>query len=350
MKRVGHLYEKFMTEENFILAEKLIGKNKPDNEMAQKIKNNAELYGKALHQEVQIHGIVFAKNREIDIVDSYRGKVRHLKIPCLKDQAIQQAWLNIATPILIKRNYYFNCACIPRAGQIRSVKALQKWLRNPKNKYGAVTDIRKFYDSIPHSLVIKNLRRIIKDERFIKVAQKILDNMSETGVGIAIGHPSSHWFANVALMHLDHECKRLFPRVKFTRYADDIAFVSANKRQLCNCIRYLREELAKEGMSVKMWQYFLVEDRGLRFLSYRFFHRYTMLVKKLMVRIARKMKQASLHMNIKTARSVMSYYGILKHCNSYHFRQLRVYPFIDFKRTRRLISIHDKMQFCRETA
>lgn len=340
-KRIGNLYPKFATEANFILAERLVGRNKPDNRMARHISNNAESFGKDLFKE-WCEGYVFSESRVVEIVDSYKGKHRTLQIPCLKDQGIQQAWLNIAAPYIEKRNYYYNCGSIPKAGQTRAVYALKQWLKNPKNKYGAITDIRKFYETCPHWLVIKGLKRMFKDKRFIAVAKKILASMSDTGIGLAIGHPTSHWFANVALMYIDHEMKRLFPSVKFTRYMDDVAFVSANKRTLKKCIEWFKATIKDAGMRLKKWQVFSVSKRGIHFLSYRFFERHTVLVKRLMIRMARRFIRASNNMNVHVARGIVSYIGILKHCNSYNFRKHFLYPNINPKNCRRIISNYDK--------
>ena len=341
-KRIGHLYERFATEENFIRAEYLIGKNKPDNKMARHIMHNKERYGKQLFERYISGEFQFHESRQTTIRDSYKGKERHLKIPCLEDQAIQQAWLNIAIPYIEKRNYYYNCGSIPNAGQTRACEYIKRCLRNPKMKYACVTDIRKFYDTCPHELVIKGLERIFKDKRFVGVAKDILHNMSGNGIGLAIGYPTSHWFANVALLFFDLELKSRFPKVKMTRFMDDVAMMCTNKRLLKRCVQWYREKIVSAKLRLKKWCSFRVSDRGISFLSYRFFHRKTVMVKPLMFRLSRRFKRTSAKMNVHAARAVLSYLGILKHCDSFNFRQKYLYPFINPKRCRRLISNYDK--------
>lgn len=336
--RIGHLWEKMIEEENCIAAELTMARNKKKNKIARKIKAEPERYGKELCNKIENYQ--FHKYREVDIKDSYKGKTRHLKIPCLEDQAAMQAWLLIATPYMERRNYYYNCGSIPKAGQIRCVKALKKWLKS-KPKWGGTTDIRKFYDTCPHEAVMRGLRRMFKDEKFLAFAAKILASMSDNGIGLAIGYPVSHWFANIALMELDHEQRRKFPDVKFTRYMDDIAFVSTNKRHLKNAIKNLAKRLLEMGMELKKnWQVFRIKDRGITFLSYRFFHGFTILAKRLMYRIARKMKRAANNHSLHMAQGVVSYIGILKHCDSYNFMVQRVYPYVKPKFFRGIIS-HD---------
>lgn len=340
-KRIGHLWEQVEARSNCIAAEKEMAKNKPDNKMAKHIGANAEKYGSALCDKLSSGTFVFHESRETFIKDSYKGKTRRLQIPCLEDQAAMQAWLRVASPYIERRNYFYNCGSIPKAGQSRAVEAVKCWLRGKKPpKWAAVTDIRKFYETCPHWVVIKGLRRIFKDERFIQFAAQMLAAMSDTGVGLAIGFPVSHWFANVALMEIDHELKRLFPDVKFTRYMDDITMVCRVKRHLKKFMKHLGKRLKDFGMELKRRtvQIYPVASRGITFLSYRFFHGYTILAKGLMYRIARKMKRASKHLSIHMAQGVLSYIGILKHCNSHNFKIEHVYPYIKPKKCRRMIS------------
>lgn len=172
--------EKMLTKDNFIEAERLLGKNKRDNRKAQYIAENAERYGVRLLEKIQTGKFAWHKPRETVIVDSYKGKTRNLKIPCLEDQAAQLAWLNIAAPYIERRNYFYNCGSIPGAGQTRSVKALQKWMKNPRMKYGAITDIKKFYETCPHGVVRKGLERLFKDKAFIDFAMGFVASMSDT--------------------------------------------------------------------------------------------------------------------------------------------------------------------------
>lgn len=341
-KRIGFLYGAFVSERNCIRAERLMAKNKTDNKMAVHIGMNAERYGKALSQMLKTGAWVPSPNREITIKDSYKGKTRDLKIPCLLDQSVQYAWLNIACPYIEKRNYYYNCGSIPGAGQTRAVKGLKKWLGKKKNppKYGAVTDIRHFYDTCPHRTIMRGLRKIFKDERFLHVAEIILWSMSRTGIGLAIGHPSSHWFANVALMEMDHELREKFPDVHFTRYMDDIAFCSRNKRHIRKAVLWVIEKVRSLGMEIKgTWQIFQIRLRGITFLSYRFFHGFTLLTKPLMYRISRAVRKASVNLTVHAAQVVTNYVcGIMKWCNSYNFRKEYVYPHISIKKCREVIS------------
>ena len=338
MKRVGFLYEQMQTVENCIFAERRMAANKPDNRMACHIGRNAEHYGGLLSKKLSTGTYQFHESRASIIHDSYKGKTRELLIPCLEDQAAEQAWMNIAVPYIMRRNYFYNCGSIPEAGQTRATEAIRRWLRKTNYKYGDTTDIRKFYEHLPNWVILAGLRRIFKDERFIGFAAMMLESMSPTGVGLAIGHPVSHWFANVALLQLDHEIKRRFPDVKYVRYMDDMAFLCNNKRHLNRAIEFVSNYLNMRGMELKIVRRWSLRKCPMQFLSYRFSFRKTVLVKRLMYRIARRLKRAKDHLSLHAAACAISYDGILKHCDSHNFKVKHVYPYVNLKYCRRLIS------------
>ena len=342
-KRIGHLWEKQISIENCIAAELEMTRHKKNNSMADRIKNNSEKYGAALSKLLSDGDYQFHPTRNIIISDSYKGKKRQLQIPTLEDQAAQQTWLIIAIPHLIRRGYYYSCSSIPKAGTRRANHAIIKFLsgKNPP-AWGGTTDIVQFYATVPHWVVSRGLRKIFKDERFIRFACLCMTAMSPSGVGLAIGWPISPWLANIALTEIDYLLKQYFPEVKTVRYADDIAFLGRSFRQVRRAISFLSDELLHRSMKLKQtWSIHQNNKAGVSFLSYRFFPGYTILNKKLMYRISRKMRRCKTNLSIHNARSVISYMGIIKGFNSYNFRVKHVYPYVNPDKCRRMISCED---------
>jgi len=67
---------------------------------------------------------------------------------------------------------YDTCACIKGKGLHFGVHRMKMFLRRyPQYKVFVKTDIRKFYQSVPHDIVVKALRRKFKDERFIRLIE-----------------------------------------------------------------------------------------------------------------------------------------------------------------------------------
>ena len=346
-KRIGYLYERVISEENCIAAESEMTRHKNQNRSALRIKENPEKHGKLLSELLSSGRWEPTPYTEHRIYDGYRRKERTIKVPCLLDQAVHHAVMRVTVPYIERRNYFYNCGSIPGAGQTRAVKALQGWLGVKKPpKYAQQLDIRKFYDTCPHSAVMTALRRIFKDEKFLAMHAKILASMSSDGIGLAIGYYPSQWYANLVLQLVDNGLNREFgPKIKFVRYMDNFGMISNRKRALHKAREFAEKLLQMIGLQIKRdWQVIHISIAGFKYLSYRFFHGYTLLIKKLMYRMARKIKHAAHNLTPKSAASVMSYNGILRYCNSYNFRKKYLYPVISIKKCKEVISRESRIR------
>ena len=337
-KRIGYLYEQVISVQNCIEAEKDMTKHKSRNRKALAIRSEAERYGKELSELLSQGKWEPAPYKEHIIYDGYRHKERRIKVPTLLDQAVHHAVMRVTAPYILNRNYFYNCGSIPGAGQRRAVNAMKSWLGGKKKyKYGETLDIRKFYDTCPHATVMKALRRVFKDEKFLKLHEKILASMSENGVGLAIGYYPSQWYANLVLTEIDNKIKECYPDIKLARYMDDFALIGNNKRKLRYARDLVIQMLTALGMKLKQnWQVFRIKDAGFPFLSYRFFYGFTLLKKCLMYRISKRMRNAGRNINAHVAAGVVSYMGILKHCNSFNYRKIEFTRTYQSRNARRL--------------
>jgi len=234
-------------------------------------------------------------------------------------------------PIIERGMYRHTCGSIPGRGTIDGVNVVQKWLRDDRKhtKYCLKLDIQKFYDSIDHSVLMRQFERVIKDERILQLIGKIVDT---TQIGVPIGNYTSQWFANFHLQQLDHLIvEKMGNRscggaAHFVRYVDDMVIFSSNKRKLHKINKKIHEYLYSVLHLVvkKNWQVFKVESRGVDFLGYVFFHKYTKVRARnflAFTRHARKIRKLiDSHQTVPfvMAAGFISRYGLLKHCNSFN--------------------------------
>lgn len=348
-KKIGFLYEQVVSEANCVCAVEEMTKGKSNNRRAVHIRENADEYGKALSKEISTETWVPKPYKEHVIRDGIRKKERRIKVPCLHDQAVHHAVMRVTVPHIMKRNYFYNCGSIPDAGQTRASRAMQRWMKQKKIiKYCQQLDIYHFYEECPHWAVMNALGRIFKDKKFLALHQKILDSM---GDGLAIGFYPSQWYANVVLLWVDMEIKqRILPDCKYVRYMDDMCILHNNKRKLHRARDEIVKILNQIGLKLKYnHQVFRIKGRGVQFLSYRFYYGYTVMKKSLMYRISRKMKRVGKSPTLHNAMSAVSYMGILKHCNSFNFRRLHVYPYVSIKKCKGVIS-HESRNLNHATA
>jgi len=175
-----------------------------------------------------------------------------------------------------------------------------------KTRYCLKLDINKYYPSVDHDILKAVIRKRIKDQDFLNLLDEIIDSAP----GIPIGNYVSQWFGNLYLAHFDHYCKQVLKCRYYFRYCDDVVILHSEKTFLHGALvainHYLNEHL---NLTVKSnYQVFPVDVRGVDFLGYRFFHDYTLVRKRIVKEMKRKLNNPT---------SLASYWGWLKHANTY---------------------------------
>lgn len=140
--------------------------------------------------------------------------------------------------------------------------------------------------------------------------------------------------ANFYLQSLDNFIKQDLRIQHMMRYADDVVILSQNKR-------YLRKVFSsiEDGWNVKH-RY----GRPLGFMGYKFYP-WSVTIRKITLRSTRR---AALRFNknrtIKHAKSLMSYYGRLKHTDTKKYYNSYLKPIITFTALRRFLSSKTKVK------
>ena len=186
---------------------------------------------------------------EIDKPDG-KGK-RLLGIPTVMDRMIQQAVLQVLTPIFdptfSERNYGF------RPGR-SAHDALAQVSADMADGYRWVVDIdlEKFFDRVNHDVLMVRVARRVKDKRVLRLIGRYLRaGVMEGGVvsprseGTPQGGPLSPLLSNILLDELDKELEARGHR--FARYADDcnvyVRSEAAGERVLASLERFLGKRL-----------------------------------------------------------------------------------------------------------
>jgi group II intron reverse transcriptase/maturase len=163
-----------------------------------------------------------------------KGKTRKLGIPTLTDRVIQQATLQILSPIYEKQFSESSYGFRPNRGCHEALKRCQEYA-NQGYWYVIDMDLEKFFDKVNQSMLIEILSRTIKDNRVISLIHKFLNaGIMDRGifikseVGVPQGGPISPLLANIMLNELDQNLDKWGYR--YVRYADDIMIFTKSKR------------------------------------------------------------------------------------------------------------------------
>jgi hypothetical protein len=264
------------------------------------------------------------------------NKIRLLsKLPYFPDRICHWAIIQVIEPILIKKMIANTYSAIPDRGIHRCLHDVQAAMQNDVKgcQYCLMLDVRKYYQSINHDILKQTYRRIFKDKDLIWLLDEIIDS-TPGDTGVPIGNYISQYSGNIYLTEFDHWIKEVKKVKHYYRYMDDVRIFAETKEELHRLFLEIKEFYAtKLKLTIKdNWQIFPTYKRGIDFVGYRSFLEYTLLrkstcisFKNKMVKINRKRLEGK-PLNHSEWCSINSYYGWLKHCDSFRLCQKYLEP------------------------
>lgn len=345
MKRIGYLYDKIIDKNNIRKAIINSSKGKRKRKAVFKVYNNIDYYTEKIYTILNEKTYIPSDYKTSLIYDSGNKKFREISKPrYYPDQIIHYCLIQVLEPILMKKFYLYSCGSIPGRGTSFGHKHLRKWLDNDqkKTKYCLKMDIKKFYPSINKEIMKNKFNKIIKDKDTLLLINNIVDSDC---IGIPLGNYTSGWFSNFFLTDLDKYIKEKLCAKYYIRYVDDLVILDSNKKQLRKMLLEIKRFLKKEDLELKKnYQIFKIESRDIDFLGLRFFREKTILRKRNMFKVSRKAIKVSKSKKVsyKDACGVISYYGWIKHSNSYNFYINRIKPYARIKDMKKVISNYSK--------
>lgn len=204
------------------------------------------------------------------------GKKRGLGIPTVTDRVIQQAIVQVLTPLFeplfCESSYGFR----PRRNAHQAVRKVVEYA-NEGYRYTIDLDLEKYFDTVNHSRLIQILSQTIKDGRVISLIHKYLNagvmvqhKFEETTKGVPQGGPLSPLLSNIYLNEFDKEMERRGNR--FVRYADDSVLLFKSQRSAQRVketvTRYLEEKLYVKVNQEKTSVAYITE---IKFLGFGFY-------------------------------------------------------------------------------
>lgn len=328
-KRIGYLYEK-LCDRKLIRAAIITGsRGKRKRRDVIRVLKDVDGYAEKMYVIVAERRFMPTPPKPKRIIDPSSGKARIISIvPFFPDGIMHQMLVTVMKEVLMRGMYPFSCASIPSRGGKYASDYVKRALRHPrKTKYCLKLDIKKYYPSISISRLMDDLRRKIKDERFLAVVESVISQSADGG--LAIGYYSNQWLANFYLESLDHYITSLPGVEYYVRYMDDMVLLGPNKRKLHRARKEI-EKFAWNCLRLRIkenWQVFPVDARGIDFVGYRFYHTHVILRRRNFLKFTRQCRRIrKTNANEKPVRfceaaGFISRFGELKHCDSCIIRQ-----------------------------
>ena len=184
-------------------------------------------------------------------IDKPDGGQRLLGIPNVIDRLIQQAIVQVLTPLFDPTFSESSHGFRPKRSAHGAAKQVQRTIRRGY-RYAVDMDLSKFFDRVGHDVLMARVSRRVDDKmllrligRYLRAGVMVEGVLQPTEVGTPQGGPASPLLANILLDDLDKELERR--GLPFVRYADDFAIFAKSKRSaeriMASVTRFLIDEL-----------------------------------------------------------------------------------------------------------
>ncbi|MFC0275052.1 group II intron reverse transcriptase/maturase [Metabacillus herbersteinensis] len=153
------------------------------------------------------------------------GGFRNLGIPTVTDRVLQQAIVQVLTPIFEPQFSHYSYGFRPNKSAHQAIEQARKYIEDGYN-FVVDIDLEKFFDRVQHDKLMSLVAKSISDKPTLKLIRRYLQSgIMENGVvtvnreGTPQGGPLSPLLSNIILNELDNELEKRGHR--FVRYADD---------------------------------------------------------------------------------------------------------------------------------
>lgn len=247
-------------------------------------------------------------------------KLRPIHKAAVKDRVVFQAVFRILYPLFDRKFIYDSYSCRFNKGTHLGVKRLRIFLnKGSKNNSQPIfilkCDIRKFFYSIDHKILLDLICREIDNTQVLNLIKIIINSFNIVpGRGLPLGNVTSQLFANIYLNELDQFVKHVLREKYYIRYCDDFVIVNSDRQHL-ECLVLLLNNFLQERLKLILHPE-KIEVRkltqGIDFLGYVTLSHHRVLRVKTKRRIFKRINK----------NNAQSYFGMLAHCKGVGLRRL----------------------------
>ena len=273
------LLEKVLSKDNLNNAYKQVYKNKGASGVDGVTVEELFSYIKE-HKEEILYKIRNRKYKPQPVRRVYipkeNGKLRKLGIPSVIDRVIQQAIVQVLTPIYEEQFSNSSYGFRPgRCCEQAVIKALE--LFNDGYDWIIDIDLQSFFDEVNQDKLIGIIRRTIKDGNLVSLIMKFLQSgvmekgvIQETKKGTPQGGNLSPLLSNIMLNELDKELEAR--GLNFVRYADDCLIMVKSEKAANRVMESITKFITKKlGLKVNVEKSKVARPNQIKYLGFGFY-------------------------------------------------------------------------------
>ncbi|MBI2099361.1 group II intron reverse transcriptase domain-containing protein [Candidatus Uhrbacteria bacterium] len=326
--QLSHKFEDIISIDNLLEAWKEFARGKKSKLDVQEFSFRLMDNILALNAELFNHTYRHGGYQAFNISDP---KPRNIHKAGVRDRLLHHAIYRILYPFFDKTFISDSYSCRIDKGTHKALNRFRSFAYKASgNKTGTCwvlkCDIRKFFANIDHGVLIGILQSYIPDQKIMWLLNQVIKSFGarpvssataeNTGKGLPLGNLTSQLLVNIYMNEFDQFVKHKLKVKYYIRYADDFVIMSPDKQWLQDLIPrialFLGERLKLALHSNKTFIKTLAS--GVDFLGWVHFSDHRVLRTATRRRVLARLRE-----NL-TTKMMTSYFGLLKHGNTYWFR------------------------------
>ncbi len=268
MKRAGSLYNRISSYVNLCEAYNKAVRGKQKRREVIKFRDDFDANIQKIRRQLI--------EKDLDVGDYHFFRVndpkpRDICAASFAERVLHHAIMNVCNHALESYAIFDSYACRKGKGAPKALARACEFA----GRYGwyLKLDIRKYFDSIDHDIMLRLLARRIKDNDLLNLFGDILETYhKKCGKGLPIGNLISQHLANFYLGYFDHWVKEARMIKGYVRYMDDFILFGNTKSDLKS--KYLQvKKFLKSELRLELKSNFQLNKckYGVPFLGYRAF-------------------------------------------------------------------------------
>lgn len=250
----NHKYDEIISLENLLQAWEEFKVGKKSRVDVQKFERHLMTNLITLHESLESGSYEHQAYQAFIVNDPKRRSIHKASVG---DRVLHRAIYRKLYPFFDKLFIADSFSCRNEKGTHKALKRFEVMARqvsknNTKTCWVLKCDVRQFFASIDHRVLMRILGERIADEKIMWLLTKVISSFSSSTpcVGLPLGNLTSQLLANVYLNELDQFVKQKLRVRYYIRYADDFVLLSNDKLELRKWLYAISDWLSQE---LKLW-------------------------------------------------------------------------------------------------